>query len=103
MTTQNAEGRRLDEVPEILDVIERLCKLIEEVSAAHGHERPTDCFCTRGGFWKGGLIVPYHWRHDPEASVAFVERATRLYLRADSIHRRTLRYIIRLRDAVKGR
>ena len=70
------ERKRIDEAPEILDVVQRLCELVERVSHAHDYESATDCFCTRGGMWRDGTIQSHYWRHDPETSIAFIERAT---------------------------
>lgn len=65
-----------DQVPGVQEVIKRLCELIEDVSAGvFQFSHPTDCFCGDGGFWP--LRDASVWRHDPEASIAFVERATR--------------------------
>lgn len=33
------------------EVLERLCKLCEEVFDVVGSGHPTDCICKKGGFW----------------------------------------------------
>ncbi len=58
-------------------VIERLCRLTEEVcQEAIGHSEPSDCFCGKGGFWGTGLYDDSRYQNAGKA-LEFIEEATR--------------------------
>lgn len=91
----------LDEAGPVLDVTQRLCELVEKVSDAHGNVHATDCFCSRGGNWisqsdETSRIWLDHWRHDPESSIAFIERATQRALNEKKLRD----YLISVRHAL---
>lgn len=58
------------------EVIERLCKLQEEVSTAIGYEHPADCFCKKGGLWQSPSYDESSYQNAGKA-LAFIERAVR--------------------------
>lgn len=63
-----------------LEIIERLCKIAEEVRTETGMTGPNDCFCGKGGFWSSPSYTDAQYRNDGEV-LAFIERAVRDALR----------------------
>lgn len=61
------------------EVIERLCKLQQEVQEHLGFDYSADCFCGKGGFWKAegyGGTFEQGYRNDGKA-LEFIENAVR--------------------------
>jgi hypothetical protein len=58
------------------DIIERMCKLQEEVQVHHNHVNAGDCFCGKGGMWGYKGFDMSHWRNDL-VSIEFIEQAVR--------------------------
>jgi hypothetical protein len=67
------------------EVIERLCKLQEEVQNHINDDGAADCFCRKGGFWhvKGyGGTHEEGYRNDGDA-LEFIENAVREKINAE--------------------
>jgi len=65
------------------DVLERLCKLQEEVFDSIGYDHPTDCICKKGGFWKSksyGGTWEEGYRNDGSV-LEFIEKTVRKALK----------------------
>jgi hypothetical protein len=59
------------------DCVRALCQLTEEVMAAVGHSKASDCFCGFGGVNDGdGTIKLQSFRHDG-ATIRFIQAAVR--------------------------
>ena len=62
------------------ELIARLCRLQESINDAHlGHDRPADCFCGEGGYWRENDTWPLpptggRWENDGK-TIEFIEAA----------------------------
>lgn len=70
-----------DELLDAGKIVERLCKLQEEVRAFLNDDLPADCFCGEGGFWSSypDDYGPTHEQgyRNAGSCVEFIEQAVR--------------------------
>lgn len=58
------------------EVLERLCRLQEEVAEHFRHRHPSDCFCGGGGLWMVPEYGDHRYRNNGVV-LGFIERVVR--------------------------